>query len=130
MSLYWYACISINTYCYVIYHIFSEMDWWVLFNTSLIIWIHLVIHEILANKDFTVTDDLISQLFFVSFVYPTYVSKLKVVDFNNFYFLSYFYFPLFYFWNLGLGLEWQNHAVTQQVTLNNTVTSHRMHGRI
>ena len=32
-----------------------------------------VVHEILANEDFTVTDDLISQLFIVAFVHPTYV---------------------------------------------------------
>jgi len=30
------------------------------------------IHEILANKDFTVTDDLISRLFVVTFVHPAY----------------------------------------------------------
>ena len=35
--------------------------------------IHPAIHEILANKDFTVTDDLISQLFVVAFVHLTYV---------------------------------------------------------
>ena len=35
--------------------------------------IYLVFHKILANKDFTVTDDLISQLFVVSFVHLTYV---------------------------------------------------------
>jgi len=29
--------------------------------------------EILANKDFSVTDDLISQLFVVAFVHPTYI---------------------------------------------------------
>ena len=34
---------------------------------------HLVIYEILANKDFTVTDDLISQFFVVAFVHPTYM---------------------------------------------------------
>ena len=73
MSLHWYACISMNTYCYIIYYIFSEMDWWVLFNTSLIMWIHPVVHEILANKYFTVTDDLISQLFIITFVHPIYV---------------------------------------------------------
>jgi len=32
----------------------------------------LAIHGILANKDFTVTDGLISQLFVVAFVHPTY----------------------------------------------------------
>ena len=73
MLLHWYACISINTYCYVIYHISLEMVWWALSNTSSIVWIPPVIHEVLANKDFTVTDDLISQLFVVAFVYPAYV---------------------------------------------------------
>jgi len=32
-----------------------------------------VIHEILANSDFLVTDDLISQLFVVAFVHSAYV---------------------------------------------------------
>ena len=31
------------------------------------------IHEILANKAFTVTDDLISWLFVATFVHPIYV---------------------------------------------------------
>jgi len=35
--------------------------------------IRLAIHEILANKAFTATDGLISQLFVVAFVHPTYV---------------------------------------------------------
>ena len=35
--------------------------------------IYPVIHEILVNEDFTVTDDLISQLFVATFVYPAYV---------------------------------------------------------
>jgi len=35
--------------------------------------IHPAIYKILANKDFTVTDDLISQLFVVAFVHLTYV---------------------------------------------------------
>jgi len=35
--------------------------------------IHPAIHKILANKDFTVTDDLISQLFVVAFVHLAYV---------------------------------------------------------
>jgi len=73
MSLHWYACISMNTYYYIIYHISLEIDWWVLSNTSLIVWICLVVHEILANKDFTVTDNLISQLFVITFVHPIYV---------------------------------------------------------
>ena len=42
--------------------------------------IHLAIHEILANKAFTVTDDLISQLFVVTFVYPTYSSYLGLTS--------------------------------------------------
>ena len=73
MSLHWYACISINTYCYEIYYILLEIFWWALSNTSLIVWICSAAHEILANKAFTVTDDLISQLFVVTFVHPTYV---------------------------------------------------------
>ena len=40
--------------------------------------IHLVIHKILANKDFTVTDDLISQLFIVAFMHPTHVWFVKI----------------------------------------------------
>jgi len=35
--------------------------------------IHSAIHEILADEAFTVTDDLISLLFVVAFVHPTYV---------------------------------------------------------
>ena len=65
MSLYWYACIFMNTYCYEIYHILSEIVWWALSNTSLIVWNCLAIHEILVNKDFIVTDDLISWLIVV-----------------------------------------------------------------
>ena len=33
----------------------------------------LAVYEILANEAFIVTDDLISQLFVVAFVHPTYV---------------------------------------------------------
>ena len=33
----------------------------------------LVVHKILANEDFTVTDDLISWMFVVAFVYLTYM---------------------------------------------------------
>ena len=73
MSLYWYACISMNTYCYEIYYILLEIFWWALSNTSLIVWICPAVHEILANKAFIVTDDLISQLFVVTFVHLTYV---------------------------------------------------------
>ena len=80
MLLYWYTCISINTYHYVIYYISLETVWWALPNTSLIIQIHLVIHEILAKEDFIVTDGLISCLFVVAFVYPCYRLKLKVLS--------------------------------------------------
>jgi len=73
MLLYWYACISMNNHYYVIYHMLLEMVWWALSNASLIMWICSVIHEILVDKDFTVTDDLISWLFVVTFVHPTYV---------------------------------------------------------
>jgi len=69
MLLHWYACISMNTYCYEIYYILSETDWWALSNTSSIMWICLAIHEIIANKTFIVTDGLISQLFVVAFVH-------------------------------------------------------------
>ena len=62
-----------NTDPYIIYHISLETSWWALFNTSLIIQICPVVHEILTNEDFTVTDDLISQLFIVAFVHPIYV---------------------------------------------------------
>jgi len=73
MSLHWYACISTNTCCFEIYHISLEMDWWALPNTSSIVWICSAVHEILADKAFTATDSLISQLFVVAFVHPTYV---------------------------------------------------------
>jgi len=43
--------------------------------------IHLAVHKILANKDFTVTDDLISQLFVVTFVHPTYVQIALIQGF-------------------------------------------------
>jgi len=73
ISLHWYVCISINTYCYEIYNISSGMVWWALSNSILIVWICPVIHEILTNKVFIVTDNLISQSFVVAFVHPTYV---------------------------------------------------------
>ena len=62
-----------NTYCYEIYYISLEMIWWALSNASLIMQIRPAIHEKLANGDFIVTDDLISQLFVVTFVHPIYV---------------------------------------------------------
>ena len=73
MLLHWYAYISMNTYHYVIYYILSETVWRVLSNASSIMWICLAIQEILANEASTVTNDLISQLFVVAFVHPTYV---------------------------------------------------------
>jgi len=60
MLLYWYTCISMNTYCYGIYHILSEMVWWALSNTSSIEQICPAVYKIIANKSFTVTDGLIS----------------------------------------------------------------------
>jgi len=44
--------------------------------------IYSVINKILANKDFTVTDDLISQLFVVAFVHPTYVQIALIWSFT------------------------------------------------
>ena len=73
MLLYWYAYVSINTYCYEIYYISLEMNWLALFNASSIIQICPAIHEISANKTFTVTDGLISWLFVVAFVHSTYM---------------------------------------------------------
>jgi len=62
-----------NTDLYMIYDISLETIWWALSNTSLIMWICPVIHKILANKAFTVTNGLISWLFVVAFVHPIYV---------------------------------------------------------
>ena len=73
MLLHLYACISTNTYYFEIYYIPLEIDWWVLSNTSLIMWIHSDVHQILADKAFTANDSLISQSFVVAFVHPTYV---------------------------------------------------------
>ena len=82
MSLHWYACISMNMYCYVIYYISLEMVWWALSNASLIMQIHLAIHEISVNKAFTVTDGLISQLFVVTFVHSVYVQIVLIWGFT------------------------------------------------
>jgi len=71
MSLHWYTCISINNYCFEIYNILLEMDWWVLSNTSSIVQIHSAVYGILANKAFIVTDGLISWLFVIAFVHST-----------------------------------------------------------
>ena len=81
MSLHWYACIFTNTYYFETYYILLEMDWWALSNASSIIWIHLAVHDILADKAFTATDSLISQSFVVAFVYPTYVQIVLIWGF-------------------------------------------------
>jgi len=73
MSLHWYACISTNTYCFETHHISLEMNWWALSKASLIVQIHSAVHEILADKAFTATDGLISQLFVATFMHLTYV---------------------------------------------------------
>ena len=73
MSLHWYACISTNTCCFETHYILLGTDWWALSNTSLIVQIRSAVHEILADKAFTATDGLISQLFVVVFLHPTYV---------------------------------------------------------
>jgi len=82
MSLHWYAYISTNTYCFEMHHILLETECWALFNASLIVRIRLAIHEILANKYSTVTDDLISQLFVVAFVPPIYVQIALIWGFS------------------------------------------------
>ena len=38
----------------------------------------LAIHKISANKTFIVTNSLVSQLFVVAFVYPTYVQLVHI----------------------------------------------------
>ena len=43
--------------------------------------IHLAVCEILANKAFTAIDGLISQLFVVAFVPPTYVQIALILGF-------------------------------------------------
>ena len=42
-------------------------------------WIHPAVHEISANKTFIVTDSLISQLFVVAFIHPTYVQIALII---------------------------------------------------
>jgi len=41
-----------------------------------------VVHEILANKDFIVTDDMISQYFVVAFVHPAYMQIALIWGFT------------------------------------------------
>jgi len=81
MSLHWYTCISTNTYCFEMHHTSLETDWWALPNASLIMQICSAVHEILADKAFTATDVLISQLFVVTFVHPTYVQTALILGF-------------------------------------------------
>jgi len=62
------------------------------------------------------------------------MSKMQEVDLNFSYFFAYFYFlfdlfPFILFLEPGLGLEWQDHAVTQQVILDDTITNHLIYGR-
>jgi len=52
------------------------------FNASLIVQKCPAIYEILTNKAFTITDDLISWLFVVAFVYPTYVQIALIWSFS------------------------------------------------
>ena len=59
-----------------------EKVWQTFSNISSIIWIHLAIREILANEAFIVTDDLISQLFVVAFVHPTYIQIALIWGFT------------------------------------------------
>ena len=54
--------------------------------------------------------------------------RRELFIFLTHFFLS-IYFPLFLFLELGLGLELQDHAVTQQVIPADMVTSHMTHGR-
>ena len=58
---------------------------------------------------------------------------MQEMDLTFLIFFAYFYFifDLFFFTLfLELGLEGQDHAVTQQVTSGDTVTSHITYGRI
>jgi len=54
----------------------------VLFNASLIMQIHLAVHEILVDKAFIVVDGLISQLFVIAFVHPIYVQIALIWGFT------------------------------------------------
>ena len=55
------------------------MDWCTLSNASSIVWICSAVHEISSNKTFIVTDSLISQLFVVAFIHPTYVQIALII---------------------------------------------------
>jgi len=43
--------------------------------------IYLIVYKILANKDFIVTGDLISQLFVVAFLHPAYMQIALIQGF-------------------------------------------------
>ena len=61
------------------------------------------------------------------------MSRIQEADLTFFILFSHFYllFNLFSFiLFLDLGLEWQDYAVTQQVTSDDMVTSYMTHGRI
>jgi len=45
-------------------------------------YVYPVVHEILANKTFTVTDSLISQFFGIAFVYLAYMQIALIWDFS------------------------------------------------
>jgi len=45
--------------------------------------IQLAVYEILADEAFTVADSLISQLFVVAFVHPTYVQIALIQGFSE-----------------------------------------------
>jgi len=56
-------------------------------------------------------------------------SRLNIFLFS---FLIFIFFLIYFllFLELGLELEWQDHTVTQQVTSDDTVTSHMIHRRM
>ena len=56
-------------------------------------------------------------------------SRLNIFLFSSLIFILFSIYFIF-FSELGLGLEWQDHTVTQQVTSDDTVTSHMIHGRM
>ena len=92
LPLYWYTCISINTDCYLIYNILLGIVWWVLSNTSLIVWIHSAIPEIIANKTCSYWWSnilVISYYFCTSYIYANSshlelsYKKIYFFDFNT-----------------------------------------------
>ena len=59
---------------YIIYH-------WKQFGEHFSMQICSAFHEILANKAFIVTNDLISQLFIITFIHPTYIQIVFIWGF-------------------------------------------------